>query len=577
MSAPIAVNLRSGPAAAAIDPDLRGMIAALDRQEAGQGRRLTVFCRPGEEAAARDVAPSALCVPIADEMAESVRGYLLAHPHRLLLCPFSVLDPMESPVPAATWIPNLDHESSPERLTSAELSRRKVMVGPSAVRSRIVLTLPETRDAIVDRYGVPPRKILVVPTDAGELDTLLRAMEVALVHPPAASAGPARTAACWCGASESETFSPDYLRCKECLTLFLRQPPAEDFAQVDEFDQGFYGRDYWFSHQKDLNLPSLEERSRADLSGRNVYWLSALLQHVSPGKRVLEFGCAHGSFVALMRQAGYQATGLEMSAAIAAFARATFDVPVLQAPIDRYPELRGSFDVLVAMDVLEHFLDPVAELQRYAEFLKPDGVCIFQTPCFYQPTRSWEELQRSGDKFLAHLHAEHINLMNEDSLRRMLARVGFGEVRVLPPFFGYDQFVVASRQAITPIEPADYEAALLQTPGRRMALAILDGLMFIKAAEDRLAALQQTSAAAAERLTILQQQAVELEQLRADIGSREAELTGLRSQLAAAQVAAAQAAAAQAAAARASAAQTADAQAPGAGLFGKVMRRMRGQ
>ena len=60
------------------------------------------------------------------------------------------------------------------------------------------------------------------------------------------------------------------------------------------------------------------------------HWLRTLMQFVLPPARVLEVGCGHGGFVAMMRQAGYDAMGLELSPSIVKFARDTFDIPVIR-------------------------------------------------------------------------------------------------------------------------------------------------------------------------------------------------------------------------------------------------------
>jgi glycosyltransferase involved in cell wall biosynthesis/SAM-dependent methyltransferase len=715
---PIAVNLRTYTriAAGGMDDAIGELVGGLAAVDSAGGRKVTILCRAENREIIQRMAPTAECVVLAENTPESARAWLVAHPHRLLFCPLSVLDPMECPAPAVTLMTDLEHEFFPENFTPAELRWRRANYWPTAVRSRVVLTNSEfLKKAMVERYRVAADKIVVLELDAAErfrrlasaeaetafrgLDlppvyflcpgdlrsheraNLVRALgmlreahpevglvcsgdappdlrmaqvrdlgevdpevrvaiyrhSLGLVYPAALAGGglsvleafhcespviagnaavcrevagdaallvdatnPAEIAAamrrvvedgalveemkrrgkaavacrswertvsaalramedatvelpgaplvrsgspegCWCGAAESEAFSPDYQRCAKCLTLFRRELPPDDFVQVDEFDRGLYGGNYWFSHQtEDLNLPSLEERSRLDLPERNVYWLSHLLRYVPVGKKVLEFGCAHGSFVALMRQAGYDATGLEMSATIVAYARATFDIPMLHAPVDRYPELRGSFDAMVSMDVVEHFRDPVKELRRYAEFLVPDGIFLVQTPCFYRPERPWDELVRDRDRFLEQLKPEHIYLFNEDSLREIFARVGFPEVVKLRPFFGYDQFVVASRRPLAMTAVAEYEARLLERASGRMALALLDGLQFVKAAADRLEALNAVSAqaemlgaAAAERLAHMIEKEEAIQFLHREIARRDAELGELRAQLAA--------------------------------------------
>ena len=105
---------------------------------------------------------------------------------------------------------------------------------------------------------------------------------------------------CWCGVGGLEPFSDWYMLCPACGTLVSREERAEG-----------YGRDYWYGHQEaDLGQPSIEARARLDLPERCVYWLRRFLRACLPPGDVLELGCAHGGFTALLTRAGFSARGL---------------------------------------------------------------------------------------------------------------------------------------------------------------------------------------------------------------------------------------------------------------------------
>src|SRR5581483_10733380 len=177
---------------------------------------------------------------------------------------------------------------------------------------------------------------------------------------PATGAAPMT---CWCGNADLVEFDREYLRCPRCETLVLRQMPREDVTAVGADEAGLYGKDYWFNHQEqDVGFPNITQRSRADLPERCVHWLRAVLKYKLPPARTLELGAAHGGFVAMLRLAGFDSTGLELSPWIAEYARRTFDVPTLQGPVERQPLAPGSLDLIAMMDVIEHLRDPVGTL-----------------------------------------------------------------------------------------------------------------------------------------------------------------------------------------------------------------------
>src|SRR5687767_379701 len=217
------------------------------------------------------------------------------------------------------------------------------------------------------------------------------------------SSGAASTpVSCWCGNADLVPFGPEFVRCATCETLVSRQrgTPADEVTHVGADEAGLYGKGYWFEHQTgDVGLPDITTRARADLPERCVHWLRTLLAYKPPPARVQELGSAHGGFVALLKLAGYDAAGLELSPFIVDFARKTFDVPMLLGPVEQQPIEPASLDAVAMMDVLEHLPDPVATMRYVASLLKPDGVLIVQTPR-YAEGATFELLAARDDYFL---------------------------------------------------------------------------------------------------------------------------------------------------------------------------------
>jgi SAM-dependent methyltransferase len=281
---------------------------------------------------------------------------------------------------------------------------------------------------------------------------------------------------CWCGNADLLDWSADYARCPRCETLVLRRMPAADVTAVGRDEAGLYGRDYWFKHQEqDVGFPDITRRSRADLPERCVHWLRAALKYKLPPGRTLELGAAHGGFVALLRLAGFDATGLELSPWIADYARRTFDVPMLQGPVERQPVEPGSLDLVAMMDVIEHLPDPVGTLTTCARLLKPDGVLLVQTP-EYPQGETFDSLNARGAAFLQHLRPdEHLYLFSRRSAAELMRRAGCAHVTFEPAVFAqYDQFFVASRSPPATSDADASRAALESTAAGRIAGAILD-------------------------------------------------------------------------------------------------------
>ena len=280
---------------------------------------------------------------------------------------------------------------------------------------------------------------------------------------------------CWCGNDTLLKFSPHHKLCDKCQTLVLSAPAAQEDPHVHDDAHDFYGEQYWYQHQRELGYADIQTRARADLTERCQHWLQTLLRYKLPPGKVLELGCAHGGFVAMLRAAGFDATGLELSPTIVEFAKRTFGVPMLLGPIEEQQIEPGTLDAIVMMDVLEHLPDPLATLSRCAELLKPDGVLVAQTPRF-PPEISYKKMVATRDGFLEQFKPqEHLYLFSEQSAAELFRRAGLGHTSKEPAMFAhYDMFLFAARTAPTVRTDDQVAQALLDSPRGRLALCWLD-------------------------------------------------------------------------------------------------------
>lgn len=281
---------------------------------------------------------------------------------------------------------------------------------------------------------------------------------------------------CWCGNSEFVPFSHEYSRCSVCQTLITHHVPAQAHPRVRDDENDFYGKNYWFRHQEqDLGFASIVTRARQDLTERCLHWLAALLRYKLPPAKVLEIGCAHGGFVAMLRAAGFDAMGLELSPHIVDFARRTFGIPMLLGPIEEQKIDHGSLDVIAMMDVLEHLPDPVGTLSQCARLLKHDGVLIIQTPKVPVGI-SYEQMVSTDHPFIEQFKAEeHLYLFTEQSAAELCRRAGLQVVLQEPAMFSqYDMFLFLSRSALQFRTEQETDRQLLQMPQGRIMLTWLD-------------------------------------------------------------------------------------------------------
>jgi SAM-dependent methyltransferase len=108
-------------------------------------------------------------------------------------------------------------------------------------------------------------------------------------------------------------------------------------------------------------------------------YLAILRRHGAAG-RLLDVGCAHGFFALAARDAGYEVTGLEPSAGMASFARETLGLRVLEGTLAEISLGEEEWDVITFTDSLEYLPDPVNDLRRALDHLRPGGHLFVKVP-----------------------------------------------------------------------------------------------------------------------------------------------------------------------------------------------------
>jgi 2-polyprenyl-6-hydroxyphenyl methylase/3-demethylubiquinone-9 3-methyltransferase len=133
---------------------------------------------------------------------------------------------------------------------------------------------------------------------------------------------------------------------------------------------------------------------RAETAHRTPWMVEEMRRRVggSPSPmRVLDIGCGAGFLAnALAREEGFVVTGIDASApslAVAASHDTTGAVTYEVADAYALPYATGSFDVVCAMDFLEHVVFPERVVAEAARVLRPGGLFFFHT--FNRTALAW--------------------------------------------------------------------------------------------------------------------------------------------------------------------------------------------
>lgn len=195
-----------------------------------------------------------------------------------------------------------------------------------------------------------------------------------------------------CGSSDNRPYvlAPSHyddsrwqvVRCN-CCDMIYTNPQIETY--VDEVEnRGVLGRH--------LNPDVLKHSSLV------AHMHTRLLGDLVKGRKIFDYGCGAGSFVATAIKSGWDAIGFDLNHALVAAANAHWGIGALYSGNwDAFQEgLEGIFDAVVANQVFEHIQDPISVGNRLVRLLKPGGVLLIDVPNVQQP-REWLDRGRTLD------------------------------------------------------------------------------------------------------------------------------------------------------------------------------------
>lgn len=171
---------------------------------------------------------------------------------------------------------------------------------------------------------------------------------------------------CVCGCQEARplgaVFTLGMVKCRGC-GLIYRNPPssAEDLARAYSGDRTDFAREDRVGEQRKQQFGRFLKRAGV------------------PG-RLLDVGCGYGLFLKLAREAGWQATGVDLNVQAVTYAKTRFHVNALCGDLRDFRFQDGSVDVVTLWNVLDHVSDPIDILREVHRVLKDDGLVFIRTP-----------------------------------------------------------------------------------------------------------------------------------------------------------------------------------------------------
>lgn len=141
-----------------------------------------------------------------------------------------------------------------------------------------------------------------------------------------------------------------------------------------------------------------------------------------PDSRLLDIGCGYGHL--LGRFAGrYRLFGVDLSPHAAAEAQRRLpDAAILTADIVRGFPFEDAFDVVLAINVIEHLDDPRSAVGAISRALVPGGICVAHLPTINGP------VSRAIYRFAYAKDPTHVYRPSANEVRKVFASQGLAEL-----------------------------------------------------------------------------------------------------------------------------------------------------
>lgn len=198
------------------------------------------------------------------------------------------------------------------------------------------------------------------------------------------------------------------LRCPACTANFYDSQVPPDYAE-----------------------PALNNRGRVPFyveQGAGVSLITRPLAQIrrGAGTAYMEVGCGYGfGLDYAINTKGWTGVGID-PAPLAALGRDALNLPIELRYLRDDDEARGTFDVVMGSEVIEHVTSPSAFVRTLRAMLKPGGVLVLTTP----NGADIDPGTPPGIIIPLLSPSLHLVIQNRQSLRALLEQGGFGHVEV---------------------------------------------------------------------------------------------------------------------------------------------------
>ena len=147
------------------------------------------------------------------------------------------------------------------------------------------------------------------------------------------------------------------------------------------------------------------------------------------GAKILDFGCGSGFLVGELQKRGYDAFGTDVSKEAVEFGRSNNinNLSVQDSHVLNFPD--NSFDLVVALDVIEHIKDDGGAMRELERVLKPGGTVIITVPAYMW---MWGVQDEVAHHFRRYTAGSFAKILHQSSALKIIRQTYFN-IFLFPP------------------------------------------------------------------------------------------------------------------------------------------------
>ena len=212
----------------------------------------------------------------------------------------------------------------------------------------------------------------------------------------------------------------DVIRCRECG--LIRTNPRPTQQTMDFYYPESYGP-YRGTVVPEEHLRTGNSHLWKILAKKAFQFNANSIPRMTPG-RMLEIGCASGSFLHTMALKGWDVEGLEFSEKAVDVAR-SLGYKIYRSTLESAVDPTRCYDLIVGWMVFEHLHNPVLALQKLHRWISGDGWLVLSVP-----NAGSMEFKIFKDRWYALQLPNHLYHYTPATLRKVLSKGGWSIVKV---------------------------------------------------------------------------------------------------------------------------------------------------